>query len=517
MNSIIYGGVINTMDPKNKNAEAVVFNDEEILFVGNLEEAKKNFEAENEINLDGKTLFPGFTDTHCHLSFTGEMLTLPNVFEIDNIKDVLNFFAEEAKKLDKDSALLVNGFGGVLIKEKRLPTLEEMDKAVPDHVLICKTAGTHETLVNSQALKLIEKVAKEENIPVAKEDMQTGILRNEANLLAFSLSSRLMNEDQRKNSMQKVIDECVKNGIVAAHTLEGKDLKNDSDVYSFLKLKDELPFDARIYYQTTNVEEVLGLGLKQIGGCFKCLLDGDVDPGTAAMRKPYTNNPKNSGTLYFTQEKLNEFFKKANRAGLQICMHAIGDAAIEQALNAYEYALNDYPRNDHRHRIEHFEIGDYDLIERAKNMGILLAMQPVFDYYWPYETYVPYLGEERAKKRCMLRDALDSGIKVGGGSDSPVTPMNPFLSIHEAVNHSVESSRITLDEALKMHTSDAAYLGFQENIRGSIEKGKRPDFAIVSENPYEVSKENLDKIKVLATIFGGKVVWSSESLNGKLK
>lgn len=509
---IIFGGPIYTMNNSEiQNVEeCVVYKEGKIIYVGDKDVALNKYRNLEKLDLMGNVLLPGFIDTHCHLSFTGEMSVLPNVFDIDNIQDCLDLFKREAEKIKDGGVLLINGFGGKAIKEKRMPTLEEMDLAVEKIPLFCKTAGTHATLVNTKGLELITKIASEKGIRINADAYKTGILTNEANLLAFSLSSQFMSDKQKNDLDKMIINECSQNGIVAVHTLEGKVLENDLEVKHLLDNKEIFPFDLRIYYQTTNINEVKKLGLKQIGGCFNCLLDGDVDPGTAAFREVYTNNPTNKGKLYFTQDELNDFFDQANKNNLQICMHAIGDAAIDQALNAYEYALNKHPRKDHRHRIEHFEICDYDLIKKAKELGVLLAMQPVFDYYWDYKTYVPYIGEERAKKRCMLRAILDNKIIVGGGSDAPVTSMNPFLSIHAAVNHSVEKSRVSVYEAIKMHTIDAAYLGFQEKIRGSIEVGKSADFVIISSDPFKIESSNLDKIEILKTIYKGKCVYKKE-------
>ncbi|MDR9860109.1 amidohydrolase [Treponema socranskii] len=506
MKKMFFGGTVLTMDTDDTQ-EAVVFENDKIVFVGCEREAKEKYPDAELINLNGKTLVPGFIDSHCHMSFSGEMMTQPSLFEASSIAEIVAGLRQEADKASKDEVLFINGYGGHPIAENRPITLEEMDKAVPDHPVFLRTAGTHGTFVNTKALKLIIEEAKNAGIAISEEDKAEGFLRNEANLFAYSLPPKLMSEEQKKKAREKMIHECISNGITAVHTMEGRSPVNDPDVLALLRDKDEIPFHLRIYYQTTNVEEVVRLGLKQIGGCFSCILDGDVEPGTAAFREPYIDNPKNYGNLYFTQERLENFFREAHKAGLQICMHAIGDAAIEQALKAYKKVLTEFPRENHRHRVEHFEVSAYDLMDFAKDLKVTLAMQPIFDYYWPSDTYVPHIGPERAAMRCALRPVLDRGIIVGGGSDSPVTSMNPLLGIHAAVNLSVPASRISVKEALRMVTIDAAYLGFEEDERGSIKAGKEANFVILSDNPLEHPKDKLDKIQILETVYRGKTVW----------
>lgn len=509
MKKMFFGGTILTIEEE-ENQEVVVFENDKILFVGTEKEAKKIYNDAELIDLKGKTLLPGFIDSHCHMSFSGEMMTLPTVFEADSVESVLKKLKHEAEKIPKGNVLFINGYGGSPIKEDRLITLKEMDEAVPENPLFLRTAGTHGTLVNSKGLELIVKEAEKNNLNISEQDRREGFLRNEANLFAFSIAPKWMSAEQKKKARAKMIHECVSNGITAIHTLEGWSAVDDPAVDSLLRDKDEIPFHLRIYYQTTNVDEVVKRGLKQIGGCFNCILDGDVEPGTAAFREPYTNNPKNYGNLYFTQERLENFFREAHKAGLQICMHAIGDAAIEQALKAYKKVLGEFPKENHRHRVEHFEVSSYDLMDLAKDLNVVLSMQPVFDYYWPYENYLPHIGPDRAAMKCALRPILDRGIRVGGGSDSPVTSMNPMLGIHAAVNHSVPTSRISVKEALRMVTIDAAYIGFEENERGSLKAGKEASFVILSNNPMNYPAEKLDKIEILETIYCGRTVWKKE-------
>lgn len=510
MRKILAADRIYTMESENDAVEAVLVVDGRIRDVGTLAELTEKYSDVETIAHPGMIGLPGMIDTHCHLGFTGEMQSIESVFDVADKKEILEIFHDAAMKKRPGETVLFTGYGGSTDPAESLPTLEELDAAAEGRALVCLTAGTHESLASTLA---IEKMAEEDvggATVFGKAERETGVLRNEANLMAFERLSRWMSEEERARAKEAMIAECIENGIVSAHTLEGKQMTHDIGVETMLRERDSYPFHTRVYYQTTDVKEALRVGSDGIGGCFRCLLDGDVDPGTAAFRAPYANDPTNYGRLYFKQDALTQFFREAHAAGLQIGMHAIGDAAIEEALNAYETILKESPRDDHRHRIEHFEIGDYDLIERAADLHLTLAMQPVFDYYWPYETYFPFIGKERAEKRCMLRRVIDQGITVGGGSDAPVTSMNPFFGIHAAVNHSVEASRISVYEAIAMVTSKASMLGFEEDERGTVTVGKSADLVFVDRDPFTEDPGALDQIRILETVYRGRTVWSRE-------
>jgi hypothetical protein len=256
------------------------------------------------------------------------------------------------------------------------------------------------------------------------------------------------------------------------------------------------------------VERVRSLGLPRVGGCI--LLDGDVGPRTAALSEPYVDDPDCYGTLYFAQDEVDAFVLEAHRAGLQIAMHAVGDAAVEQALNAYEAALEAEPREDHRHRIEHCEVIREEQIERARRLGVALAIQPPFNHFWDHTTYYASIGEERASRVDPVATLMRPGLLVAGGSDSTVTPLGPLIGVHAAVNHSLPRERVSVQEALKLYTINAARIAFQEEDRGSLEVGKLGDLVVLGADPFEIEPERLLEIPVEMTVIGGEVVYGGE-------
>jgi predicted amidohydrolase YtcJ len=239
--------------------------------------------------------------------------------------------------------------------------------------------------------------------------------------------------------------------------------------------------------------------------CLANLTDGSVEGRTAALYEPYTDDPATLGMLHHSDEELYDFVEKVHKAGCQISLHAESDRAIDQVLWAYEKVLEKYPRKDHRHRIEHFEIATMKQIRRVARLGVALAMQPMFIPVCegPNLDYYRSLIGERVKRTHIFRSILDEEI---GGSDSPVTRMNPLGGIHALVNHPLEEQRIDIYEAIEVFTINGAKIGFEEDIKGSIEAGKYADLVVLSADPYRIPRGNIEDIQVEMTIVGGKIV-----------
>ncbi|MEW6080228.1 MAG: amidohydrolase [Bacillota bacterium] len=510
---VLYNGSIITMDPECPKAEAVAIKGGHFALVGSTSQAKEAFPEAAYIDLEGKTALPGFVDSHCHFTWTGHHLVRPSVEHCSSVKECLEALSCERECLDTGEPLVTWGIDEIRLREGRLPTLEELDRAVPCTPLFCIYSTGHGTLVNSLGLGRVVSEASSRGVSLFAQDLKTGFIRGEANDVAQDLASRLLTPQQRERAIQEVTRKCVMNGVTTVHALEGRRQPWDPEVTSLLEMKEHLPLDIVVYYQTTSVKAVTDLGLPRIGGCV--FVDGDFTPHTAALREPYADDPSTHGVLYFRQEELDAFVAEAHRADLQVALHCVGDAAIEQALSSYETALRDTPGHDRRHRIEHFEIPDHALAQKACDLGVVLAMQPAFDHFWDYKAYERQLGQERALRKNPFRRLLDQGLIIGAGSDSFVTPIDPLLGIHSCLNHSVRESRIGLHEAIAIYTIGSAYIGFEESVKGSIRQGKQADVAILSQDIHKADPARIKDIKVAATIRRGDFVWQSPGFPGK--
>ena len=311
------------------------------------------------------------------------------------------------------------------------------------------------------------------------------------------------------------IDAMAEKGIGMMHTVEGVGFPKDLDVDLAMILARGLrnPLQSRIFFQTMDTSKVLKRKLPRIGGCFATALDGCYGSEDAALLEPYTNNPSNSGILFYDQEHLNKFAIEANRAGLQIELHAIGDAAFEQAVTAMEAALTDHKREDHRHTIIHACLPTKRGLEKVAKLGIGIAAQPAF-LQWPLEPleYVESIMGKRVYEISPLRDMLDMGIHTSGGSDAPCTLPDPVEGIYCACNHYVPGQSVTIQEALKMFTLEGAWTSFDEKERGSLETNKIADMTIMNRNPLSMKPEALRSLKVEKLILGGKAYKPGQSL-----
>jgi predicted amidohydrolase YtcJ len=360
--------------------------------------------------------------------------------------------------------------------------------------------------VNTRGLDLLSFPEGTPGIMADPGGRPNGLLADKANNRAFEIFGKHFGVDEKAAEMiARAIEKAHSVGLTTVHALEGGVGGDNEAAEAFLAAIPSLPLRFVFFYQTMDVERVLTLGLPRIGGCI--LLDGDVGPRTAALSEPYVDDPACFGTLYHTQEQIDAFVLRAHQAGLQIAMHAVGDAAVEQALNAYEAALRVHPRDDHRHRIEHCEIIREDQLQRAQRLGVALAIQPPFNHYWPHTEYIPSVGQARAMKVDPIRMLMRPDLLVAGGSDSTVTPLGPLIGIHAAVNHSNPSERVSLQEALELYTFNAARIAFQETDRGSLEVSKLADFVVLAEDPFGVDPSHIKDISVEMTVIGGDIVY----------
>ncbi|MFN3699832.1 MAG: amidohydrolase, partial [Dictyoglomus sp.] len=262
-----------------------------------------------------------------------------------------------------------------------------------------------------------------------------------------------------------------------------------------------------------SISKVKELNLKRIGGCL--LVDGSISTLTAALSEPYVGT-ENYGVLYWDLDSLINFIKTAHKEDFQIAFHAVGDRGIELILRAYKKVLKEYPKEDHRHRIEHFELPTQEHIRLASELKLNLSLQPSFLYFWGGEgkLYEELLGKERAKKIIPLRSILKNKIIAGGGSDSSVTPINPLLGIYSALSHPNVEERVSLLEALRMFTYNSAYIGFLEKEKGSIEKNKDADLIVLEKDIFSIrAPEEILNISIIATISKGNFVYKKLTLS----
>jgi predicted amidohydrolase YtcJ len=505
----IRGANIITMDAQQPRADALVVRDGRILAVGAWEDVAPQAQGVQVLDLTGKTVLPGLIDTHAHFLWTALSLAALDVSEAQDHPALQAIVEEAVANTPPGEVILGMGFTEYALDITRFsPIVGALDVVAPDHPVYLIGVTGHTSAVNTRALEFL---ALPDDTPGLMQDAggrPNGLLADQANSLAGDRFSKAFGADEKAaETINLAIEKAHSVGITTLHALEGGLTSEDEAVRKFLSAMPDLPLRFVLYYQTMDVDKVLKLGLPRIGGCI--LLDGDVGPHTAALSEPYTDDPTCYGTLYHTQEEVNAFVLEAHKADLQVAMHAVGDGAVEQALNAYEAALTLHPRDDHRHRIEHCEVIREDQIQRAQRLEVALAIQPPFNHYWPHVEYFPTLGEERAGKADPVRRLMRPGLLIAGGSDSTVTPLGPMIGVHAAVNHSNPAERVSVQEGLELYTINAARIAFEEHDKGSLEVGKFGDFVVLGEDPFEVDPGHIKDIPLEMTVIGGDVVYRS--------
>ncbi len=500
-----------TMDSQRPRAEALVVRHGRILAVGAWEDVVPRAQGIPVLDQAGKTVLPGLIDTHVHFLWTALSLAALDVSPAQDHPALQAIIEEAVGSAPPGEVILGMGFTEYALDTTRFsPIVQALDAVASDNPVYLIGVTGHTSATNTRGLEFL---ALPDDTPGVMRDaggQPNGLLADRANNLAGERFSLAFGADEKAGAMiDLAIERAHSVGITTLHALEGGLISEDQAVDDFLAAMPNLPLRFVLYYQIMDVDRVLGLGLPRIGGCI--LLDGDVDPHTAALSEPYADDSTCYGTLYHTQDEIDGFVLRAHKAGLQVAMHAVGDGAVEQALNAYEAALAAHPRDDHRHRIEHCEVIREDQIQRAQRLGVALAIQPPFNHFWPHTEYVATLGEERAWKVDPVRRLMRPGLLVAGGSDSTVTPLGPMTGVHAAVNHSNPAERVSVREGLELYTTNAARIAFEEHDKGSLEVGKLGDFVVLEEDPFEVEPGLIKDIPVEMTVIGGHIVYTRDS------
>lgn len=545
---IIKNANILTLDQHNTIARSLAVKNGRICDIWTEEEPQNiaNVDATKTkvIDLQGATLIPGFIDTHNHILSYGlatsklNCSTPPNK-GINDILDSLKLKVEETK-----AGQWIEGYGydDTLLVENRHPTRHDLDKVSPNHPVLIKHISGHLAVANSLALK----TANIENNIVNPKGGHLGRddLGNLNGVLYESTAISLVSKSITNPSKEKMIEAI---GIAANDYIrQGITTNSDAGVGIYYGLNE---FEAHIEAAKSRVNPmhsqlmIMHQHMRK-GGMFegytadqldaeiqektdgrakldsaKMFQDGSIQGLTGALRKPYYKNSTIYGDLLHDQQDFQDEVLDLHKRGFRITTHGNGDRAIESILNAYEYALENSPKKDHRHRIEHLQtatIGDLDKMKRLNVAGSFFINHV---YYWGDRHERIFLGPNRARSISPIKDAMDRELLFTIHSDCPVTPISPLFSIWAAVNRLTREGKVLGPEqrcdvltALKSMTINGAALNFDEDNTGSIEVGKRADFAILGEDPTTINPELIKDIQVLSTFIDGVPVYGGKKL-----
>lgn len=516
--AIVNANVI-TLNPKQPKAEAIAIQNGKIIAVGSKKQISKLVNSKTQmIDAKSKTVVPGFVDCHVHMTGFGQFLQILNLRNVRSIKEMQQKLREYAEKATEKGWILGGRWDQEKFLEKRYPTRWDLDAAVADKpVSLIRVCG-HIGVVNSKALRLAG-ITKETRIKGGKIDLDgatgepNGIIRENALELVWRVIPKSSLE-QLENACVLACQRAVEAGITGVHWIlnSAEEIRIIQRLYS----EGELPLRVYLGIPVDFLDELVKLGLLTgFGddmvkiGFVKVFADGSLGARTAALNEPYSDKPDTSGMMLYTQRKLNRLVLKAHKAGLQLGVHAIGDRAVEAVLKAFSKALKKFPRENHRHRIEHCSVLNPKLIKSLKHLGIIASIQPhfVFSDFW----VIDRVGKARARWVYPFKTLMREGLVCAAGSDCPVEPISPLLGIWAAAtrkNYPEES--LTVEEALRMYTVNAAYASFEEKRKGTVETGKFADLTILSNDPCAVSADKIKDVSVEMAIVNGKIVYTKE-------
>ncbi len=509
-------GKIFAMDKAMHSAEAIAISGNRILKVGSTEEVSYLIGKNTQIiPLEGRTVLPGFIDTHIHLADFGRFLMWMDLTPASSINKLQVMLGERLDRVAKERWVVGRGWDESRFLEKRLPTRYDLDIISPDNPVLFYHQSGQVALANSKALQLAGLTR--ETVPPAgglidtnpDTGEPTGILRETATDLVWKLVPE-PGIDELVEAAALACEKIVQAGITSIHWLAG----NASDVAILRKLTEagKLRFGVYMVIPISVIGDAalldgLQKGASRIGGV-EIAVDGYLASRNAALAKPYCGDLQNRGKLLLTPKELRGQAKSAAEKDFQVVVHAMGDKAVYEALTAIE-ALE----GKGRHRIDPAALLNEDLIGRLKQQRVVVSVQPLvaaseFSVYDAEE----HLGTDRARWLYPLKTLFSEGVRVCGGSDCPMERLSPLLGVQSAVTRRFfPREQLSVDEALQMYTINAAYASREENDKGTLEEGKLADLTILSKDPHEVPAGEIQDIQVEMTIIGGKVAYSNSS------
>jgi predicted amidohydrolase YtcJ len=526
--AIYYNGKILTVDAEDRIAEAMAVCDGRILAVGSNDEILALRKDDTEVtDLGGKCVTPGFIDAHHHIGIQG-FNNLSIDCHVPSVKDILELVREEAAKTPKGEWVRGWGLNEAALAEGRAPTRFELDEVSPDNPVILLRVCNHVCVSNSMALAMAgidDNTPNPEGGEIVHDEQgrANGTLKEKSynQVLGIALPSK----EELLRGMVQTTDRLLTLGITSVHEAGSYGPVQMGALQEGVKsgqIKQRIYAIVFSFVDNDNfVEHFIDSGVcTGIGdehfriGPIKLMIDGSSSAPTAAMFEPFVGRPDDRGILCYEPEDVERILIKAHRAGYQITCHAIGDRASTVIVNTIEKALELYPREDARHRVEHCAFTNEDIVARVKKLGIIPSVQPAFLYTFG-DGYIKNYGSDRVDRMFPCRTWLENGVMAAGSSDCPVEDANPLFDMYMAVCRTTKSGAevsqgecINVHQALRMHTYNGAYASFEEKIKGSLEPGKLADFVILSDCPYDVPSEELRNIAVEKTVIGGEVVFS---------
>ncbi len=492
-----------TLDPSRPRATAVLCRDGIIEAVGDVEDLQELArDGDSRFDCGELTLVPGFIDSHCHFMSMGLIALRVDLSLVDERAELI--LALQRRAVDTPEGEWVFGVDfdeTRWVGDRTLPTRQVLDDLVSDrHPVMARRVCGHVAVANTMALERIGEDWR-------KVDRDTGLLLEEVVLRLNEVVG--LTDDEARQAIALATRRAHEEGVTSV--VDMADLRT---LRTYRELDDRGMLRVRVFckvqardVQDLKVDDVPPVDVDRklrLAGV-KAFLDGSLGARTAALSEPYVDDPhdpENRGTLLFEQEELQKLVRGAEATGLQLSLHAIGDRAVQAALDAYTAAAE--AGNPLRHTIEHLEYVTSEQLDRLKDLRVVASMQPNFIVQWsgPGGMNEQRLGEERARATEAIRDVWSRGIPLAFGSDN--MPFGPLYGLQGAVHHPMEEQQLPPIVALRAYTVGSAWAVHADTWLGTIEVGKAADLALLDTDPEEAT--DLRRVRAVATILAGELV-----------
>ncbi len=527
---VVLNANVHTMDSLRPRAEAFAVIGNKIIAIGTSKEIRKLASPQTKIvDAKGKLVVPGFNDSHVHFLEGGFQLSNVDLRDAKSPEEFVRRIREFASKIPKGRWILGGKWDHENWTPNNLPTKELIDSVTPDNPVFIDRLDGHMSLANSLALKLagVSRETKDVEGGIIVRDVRgepTGIFKDAAQNYVYRVIPEASFE-QKLEAAEAATKYAASLGVTSVQDMSAG---NDVGVYQELMRLGKL--HTRIYavstlsdwqrWQRAGVRFAFGDAMLRVGG-LKGFADGSLGSTTAWFFEPYLDAPNTSGLASDEIPNMYERVSAADKAGLQILIHAIGERANDEILDIFERVTRENGERDRRFRIEHAQHLRREDIPRFGKLNVIASMQPIHaidDGRWAWKR----IDEKRIKGTYAFRSLLDSGASLAFGTDWSVAPLNPMYGVYAAVTRRttdrknpkgwVPEQKISVEETVRAYTVGSAYAEFQENLKGKIAVGMLADFVLLSDDIFTIDPVQIEKTQVLTTVIDGKVIFEKGML-----
>ena len=523
---LIQNANIITIDQGRPRAQALAIRDGRFLAVGNNDDIADFLGPDTQrLDLQGKTVLPGFIDAHIHVLSSGIRHVMAADCGRPSIPEVLAELRQITETTPDGDWVQGFKYDDTKTAENRFLTRHDLDTISTQHPVMVTHRAGHVYYLNSKALEVGGFNSETPDPPGGRfgRDEVTGELNGvvyERAIYPIRYGHLPpVTPEIRRQGLRRICQMLSQAGLTSVHDAN---VSND-DLITYQEGRDSGDLSIRVYLlmfrdhfpalRDAGIRTGFGDEYLRLGG-IKMVADGAIAARTAYLSEPYVGSTCDHGILAMTADDIESQVLEMHQAGFQVCIHANGDATIDAVLNAYEKAQSMFPRKDPRHRIEHCTLVNPDLLRRMKALGCIAT--PFCTYVYYHGEKMHFYGDHRLEWMFAQRAFLDYGVTATGATDYPPGPFEPLLGIQSCVTRVDSegrlwgaSQKITVEEALKIYTINGAYASFEEDIKGSIQVGKLADLVVLDADPTQVDPMTIKDISVERTIVGGVTVYEA--------